>query len=61
MGSRNYLILMGVAAMGVLVTLPGDVLAQEVTFTRDVAPILQENCQQCHQPNSIAPMSLITF
>jgi hypothetical protein len=32
-----------------------------VTFSRDVAPILQEKCQQCHQPNSIAPMSLLTF
>lgn len=33
----------------------------EVTFTRDIAPILQENCQECHQPGSIAPMSLLTF
>jgi hypothetical protein len=31
------------------------------TFAQDVAPILQEKCQQCHQPNSIAPMSLITY
>src|SRR5213082_2161997 len=32
-----------------------------VTFTKDVAPIFQAKCQQCHQPNSIAPMSLITY
>ena len=32
-----------------------------VTFTKDVAPILQNKCQSCHQPNSIAPMSLITY
>jgi hypothetical protein len=32
-----------------------------VTFSRDVAPIFQEKCQSCHQPNSIAPMSLITY
>ena len=32
-----------------------------VTFTRDVAPILQRSCQTCHRPNSIAPMSLITY
>jgi hypothetical protein len=31
------------------------------TFSKDVAPILQDKCQQCHQPNSIAPMSLITY
>src|SRR5260221_2845218 len=32
-----------------------------VHFSKDVAPILQAKCQECHQPNSIAPMSLITF
>jgi hypothetical protein len=32
-----------------------------VTFTKDVAPILQKACQQCHRPDSIAPMSLITY
>ena len=32
-----------------------------VTFTKDVAPILQQNCQVCHRPGSIAPMSLLTF
>src|SRR5262245_56211533 len=35
--------------------------AKPVTFSKDVAPIFQEKCQTCHQPNSIAPMSLITF
>ena len=32
-----------------------------VTFTKDVAAILQVKCQDCHQPDSIAPMSLITY
>ncbi len=32
-----------------------------VTFSKDVAPILQAKCQNCHQPNSIAPMSLISY
>ncbi len=31
------------------------------TFSKDVAPILQEKCQECHRPNSLAPMSLITY
>ena len=35
--------------------------AAPTTFTKDVAPILQNKCQQCHQPNSIAPMSLISY
>jgi mono/diheme cytochrome c family protein len=34
---------------------------RQVTFAKDVAPILQQKCQECHQPNSIAPMSLITY
>jgi len=33
----------------------------EVTFARDVAPILQENCQSCHNPQGMAPMSLTTY
>jgi mono/diheme cytochrome c family protein len=32
-----------------------------VTFAKDVAPILQKNCQQCHQPGSIGPMPLTTY
>jgi mono/diheme cytochrome c family protein len=32
-----------------------------VTFTKDIAPILQRSCQNCHRPDSIAPMSLITY
>ena len=42
-------------------SLAADTAPRQVTFSRDVAPIFQEKCQQCHQPNSIAPMSLITF
>ena len=34
---------------------------EQVTFSKDIAPIFQAKCQECHQPNSIAPMSLITF
>ena len=32
-----------------------------VTFTKDVAPILQRACQNCHHPNSIGPMSLMSY
>ena len=32
-----------------------------VTFARDVAPILQKRCQECHRPGSIGPMALRTF
>jgi hypothetical protein len=32
-----------------------------VTFAKDVAPILQKRCQQCHRPGSIGPMSLRSY
>jgi hypothetical protein len=32
-----------------------------VTFSKDVAPIFQQKCQVCHQPNSIAPMALMNY
>src|SRR6188508_2033549 len=35
--------------------------AAPVTFSKDIAPILQRSCQQCHRPNSVAPMSLLTY
>ena len=34
---------------------------KQVTFTKDIAPILQRSCQRCHRPDSIAPMSLLTY
>jgi mono/diheme cytochrome c family protein len=34
---------------------------KEVTYNRDVAPILYKNCVVCHRPNDIAPMSLMTY
>lgn len=33
----------------------------DITFTRDIAPILQRSCQKCHRPDGVAPMSLITY
>src|SRR3984893_8728399 len=35
--------------------------ARPVTFTRDVAPILQRSCQNWHRPDSMAPMSFLTY
>ena len=54
----------GWCAMAMLLALPAMAAAQadaKVTFAKDVAPILQQKCQVCHQPDSIAPMSLLTY
>src|SRR5262245_54576526 len=32
-----------------------------VTFTKDIAPILQSRCQDCHRSGSMAPMPLVTY
>ena len=32
-----------------------------VTFSKDVAPILYQNCTTCHRPGTTAPMSLLTY
>ena len=44
---------MGIAAMAASNT--------TVTFNKDVLPILQRNCQACHRPGEVAPMSLINY
>ncbi len=43
--------LTGVAAMA----------ASSVTFNKDVLPVLQKNCQECHRPGEVAPMSLLSY
>ena len=35
--------------------------AGQVTFNKDIAPILQRSCQNCHRPGSMAPMSFLTY
>jgi len=52
--------------LGAFVTLTGasfgaELTTKPVTFTQDVAPILQEKCQDCHRKGSSAPMSLVTY
>jgi hypothetical protein len=45
------------SAAGVAVTAD----APTVTFHKDVEAILQKNCQTCHRPGQVAPMSLVTY
>ena len=44
---------------------PGSGAAEQAddgaTFNRDVLPVLQRSCQQCHRPGTGAPMSLLTY
>jgi hypothetical protein len=62
----------GVPALALLLALPALSIAADFvnsaaaqpappTFARDIAPILQEKCQECHHSGSMAPMSLVTY
>ena len=59
MGSQ--ILRVSVVAFGVLA---GGALTADspaVTFHKDVEPILQKNCQTCHRPGQVAPMSFMTY
>src|SRR6266481_9705881 len=40
---------------------PALVAAVSPTFNRDVMPILQNRCQECHRPGQVAPMAFVTY
>ena len=35
--------------------------ADDPTFARDIAPILQQKCESCHRVGQMAPMPLVTY
>lgn len=49
-----------VGIVGVLACQAGTAPAP-VTFSKDVAPILEKHCQNCHRPGEAAPFSLLTY
>jgi hypothetical protein len=66
-GTRlNRWILAGALALVATVVAGGGLSAQattdrQITFADDVATIIQENCQICHQPGGIGPMALTNY
>jgi hypothetical protein len=54
-----------VLAVSSMLLIPRATLSAESTatptFTKDIAPIFQAKCEACHRPNSMAPMSLVTY
>jgi hypothetical protein len=69
MVARNYVprvvalsaLVVGVVSLPVPAVAQGDASARQVTFSKDVAPILQRSCVNCHRPGEMAPMSLMTY
>lgn len=55
-------LIVGIAAIAASTrTVAQESTAAAVTFNKDVLPILQKNCQTCHRPGEVAPMSLLTY
>jgi hypothetical protein len=53
-----------VGFLAAVVCLAADVSSSaptSITFNKDVVPILQKNCQVCHRPGQIAPMSFLNY
>ena len=58
---QGFRIGMVAAAAAVFTASPSAAQQSSPTFSKDVAPIFQAKCQDCHQPESIAPMALISY
>src|ERR1043166_59385 len=50
----GVLLLSGIAAAADVGTAP-------VTFAKDIAPLFQAKCQECHRKGTAAPMSLVSY
>lgn len=55
-GGAAALVLLAFSAPSAAGQAPND-----ITYAKDVAPIIQQKCQVCHQPNSIGPMPLTNY
>ena len=50
-----------IAAVLLVMCVEASAAGGAVTFSKDVLPILQKNCQTCHRPGNIAPMSFLSY
>jgi hypothetical protein len=46
---------------GCPITRPEAPMKKDLTFAKDVAPILKARCQECHRPGAVAPFPLQTY
>jgi hypothetical protein len=60
-GLPNIWVALAGAMLAGTTTLPQAAAAQDVTYARDVAPIIQDNCVRCHRPGTAAPMVLEAY
>lgn len=46
---------------GLVLGMNAEVHSERVTFAEDIAPIFNAHCVECHRPNQMAPMSLLSY
>jgi tetratricopeptide (TPR) repeat protein/mono/diheme cytochrome c family protein len=58
---RRHRVVAGLVFAPAVALWPVDLPAQQVTFNRDIAPIIFEHCSTCHRAGEAAPFSLVTY
>src|SRR5262249_4105874 len=58
---RSTILMMSTSHLCALALLCATSIAAAPTFSKDVAPILQNRCQICHRPGEAGPFSLMTY
>src|SRR4030081_2610439 len=62
LGASGLAAMVGILGPGLAYAQRGQpATTSEVTFAKDIAPILQRSCQNCHRPDGVAPMPLVTY
>jgi len=56
MAVRSFLLALCVSALAIAATIPS-----QPTFYKDVLPVMQNRCQECHRAGEAAPMQLLTY
>jgi hypothetical protein len=56
MAARSFLLAVGACSLSIAATIPS-----QPTFYRNVLPVMQNRCQECHRPGEAAPMSFLTY
>lgn len=56
-----FVLLTAITALGTELTGPPADQSPQITFNKDVLAVLQKNCQVCHRPGGVAPMSFMTY
>src|SRR5215471_21833501 len=53
-------LIFALTALSTLV-MAAELSSKQPTYAKDIAPIFQEKCQNCHRAGAMAPMSLVTY